>query len=664
MRVPPPSLRVSLPCNHSLQDKLKQRKPLNYMFDEKNLHAASSVTMEKEEEAEHDELILNYEEEMDERFFDVTRSDHDGNDTHQQPQPPQQNQQEANSLLLDNVAHGSSDSYHNFRELAQSAFAAPSSNGCSWHDAESDRPERQRMVIDISQLLYARKQGAQLTEQWLQELPHKARKLESCLYKQAASLDDYRNRDTLKWRLQRIARSITRQFLQAKSKQQVLAAAANETCIPSNGRDSFSPRQRRRSTGNIKPRSLGGEQGNGSLRDILLTHGSAESFSSTDADAADKIDFARSGMLRPIRRSSAAATTTNNSLSLVLASVPLEAASSDLMEQQSLETAQSLPSANEANASFEFEQQQPEQQQLLMGQEAAAATTNFYLNNNGLTSNHQLVETSESSATHREMQDLLTSQLLAQQQQIIRNIQQQEEMIQQLQQARLQQQGMPLGQHGGGVMMSADGSGNYAGPAAALYTPIQQMFIQEQERQQQLNAMYNGDFSSQQQFSMASLSTDQYTQSQMVMNGPMFQHQMGLPQTQLESQISMDFSNQSMLALDESARIQYALQNQQQQQQQQMLAPSQYSLMDGQQQQQQLLHPQQLLRSISGGMTYGNSSQATYDAQLAMPYDKPGDGGGGGLLALDAALAAHHAKTTDETDTRQRKRLSKDSFRW
>ena len=58
-----------------------------------------------------------------------------------------------------------------------------------------------------AKFLRARKQDP--TQQWLKELPHKARKLEQHLYKTAPSLEAYLDKATLKSRLKKVARAIS-----------------------------------------------------------------------------------------------------------------------------------------------------------------------------------------------------------------------------------------------------------------------------------------------------------------------------------------------------------------------------------------------------------------------------------------------------------------------
>lgn len=81
----------------------------------------------------------------------------------------------------------------------------------AWHSEAADKPHRETMIKEISQLLQARKKTAP-TKEWMQQLPHKARVLEDRLYRKAASLDGYLNRTTLKNRLRTLAVTITAHY--------------------------------------------------------------------------------------------------------------------------------------------------------------------------------------------------------------------------------------------------------------------------------------------------------------------------------------------------------------------------------------------------------------------------------------------------------------------
>ncbi|KAG7347221.1 hypothetical protein IV203_037336 [Nitzschia inconspicua] len=85
----------------------------------------------------------------------------------------------------------------------------------SWHSEAADLPHRQAMVQDIAKLLYARKKGRNPGRAWLERVPIKAKMLESQLYRNAASLEAYLNRSTLKVRLGKLASAITSIYKEA-----------------------------------------------------------------------------------------------------------------------------------------------------------------------------------------------------------------------------------------------------------------------------------------------------------------------------------------------------------------------------------------------------------------------------------------------------------------
>ena len=66
------------------------------------------------------------------------------------------------------------------------------------------------MITNIARLLQARKPNA--TAEWLQQLPLMARRLEETLFRNAASFEEYRDRSTLKRRLQAHAIALGQQL--------------------------------------------------------------------------------------------------------------------------------------------------------------------------------------------------------------------------------------------------------------------------------------------------------------------------------------------------------------------------------------------------------------------------------------------------------------------
>lgn len=72
------------------------------------------------------------------------------------------------------------------------------------------------IIFYRAKLLYARKKGKNPSRAWLERVPSKAKMLENQLYKNAASLEAYLNRSTLKVRLGKLASAITSHYKEAK----------------------------------------------------------------------------------------------------------------------------------------------------------------------------------------------------------------------------------------------------------------------------------------------------------------------------------------------------------------------------------------------------------------------------------------------------------------
>jgi len=145
-----------------------------------------------------------------------------------------------------------------------------------WHSEIVDKPHRESMIREISQLLQARKKSAP-TKEWMQQLPHKARVLEDRLYRKAPSLEDYLDRVTLKNRLRTLAVTITAHYkTNSKSRKQT----------------------KRSSTGSVHSQPGDGPIGE-SLSSDLDGPGSNEdpldALSSTGQDARDPAAAARNG---------------------------------------------------------------------------------------------------------------------------------------------------------------------------------------------------------------------------------------------------------------------------------------------------------------------------------------------------------------------------------
>mmetsp|Transcript_15215 Transcript_15215/g.33294 ORF Transcript_15215/g.33294 Transcript_15215/m.33294 type:complete len:611 (+) Transcript_15215:122-1954(+) len=94
------------------------------------------------------------------------------------------------------------------------------SNSRSWHSKTGDKQARQTMIGEIARLLKSRKK-TEPSEEWIKQLPHKARKLEERLYRSAPSLRAYQDLSTLKTRLLRVARDITKRYNGMKTRHSI-----------------------------------------------------------------------------------------------------------------------------------------------------------------------------------------------------------------------------------------------------------------------------------------------------------------------------------------------------------------------------------------------------------------------------------------------------------
>jgi len=131
----------------------------------------------------------------------------------------------------------------------------------SWHSETADLPHRKAMVQEIAQLLFARKKDNP-GKKWLDRLPLKARMLETQLYRNAASLEAYLDRTTLKARLGKLASAITSHFKDAvtgrrrgsqESSNSIRSVPDSFGATPSTPFDSLAepPKNRRSSTGGL-----------------------------------------------------------------------------------------------------------------------------------------------------------------------------------------------------------------------------------------------------------------------------------------------------------------------------------------------------------------------------------------------------------------------------
>ena len=109
----------------------------------------------------------------------------------------------------------------------------------SLHSAADD------FFLHSARLLKSRKK-TEPSNEWLQQLPHKARKLEERLYRAAPSLSAYQDLSTLKDRLQMVAQMITNQYAAAKSRHSFVSGARRMSALYAL-RNSFSATQQRNS---------------------------------------------------------------------------------------------------------------------------------------------------------------------------------------------------------------------------------------------------------------------------------------------------------------------------------------------------------------------------------------------------------------------------------
>ena len=89
--------------------------------------------------------------------------------------------------------------------LQQSTFPGRSAVPKPWHSSDHSSL-RESVAEEIVKILKSRKPNA--NDNWHDKLPHMARRLEDALYGEAATLDEYADRNTLKQRLQQLALSM------------------------------------------------------------------------------------------------------------------------------------------------------------------------------------------------------------------------------------------------------------------------------------------------------------------------------------------------------------------------------------------------------------------------------------------------------------------------
>lgn len=95
-----------------------------------------------------------------------------------------------------------------------------------WH-SEEDLQKRMIMTHRIMRLLQERKKDPE--QKWLQELPHKALRLEKHLYKAAPSLEAYMDETTLKHRLGKVANAMVKHIKIEKANQKHREMASTPT---------------------------------------------------------------------------------------------------------------------------------------------------------------------------------------------------------------------------------------------------------------------------------------------------------------------------------------------------------------------------------------------------------------------------------------------------
>lgn len=115
-----------------------------------------------------------------------------------------------------------------------------------------------------ARLLRARKK-TQPSQEWLQQLPHKARKLEERLYQTASSLEAYLDKRSLKRRLGKLALTISKQFREARRnpRNSVTSTTSNFSftsmaSLASSARSSFASHQGLRDSFSSVGQTVGG----------------------------------------------------------------------------------------------------------------------------------------------------------------------------------------------------------------------------------------------------------------------------------------------------------------------------------------------------------------------------------------------------------------------
>ena len=432
-------------------------------------------------------------------------------------------------------------------------------------------------------------------------------------------MDAYKDRETLKDRLQKLAQTITTHFLQAKGRHKQQSAVSRDSSKAA------------LEESHSKSRAL--NLNDASLREFIRANPHSNHFeaaSHTMRPLADpKTSFARSGMLHSVHASQ------NESLHRMLAGIPTEGPSR-------IASLGPMQLNQHYGLHHDYQQQQPQPQPQLQ-----PFLPTSYTSESGVAVQQPLLDPA-SAPLSKEMQDILTSQLLAQQQQIISNIRQQEELIRHLQNSRSNQYGDML-------------SGSVLGTNPPLYQSLQPSLFQGSHPLQPQMPVFEY------QTSLDMLDSTR----QMVMNGNMMRYQQGPNATNWNANDNtvQSIPSSGMVPTDGSLDQLAAIAAHQTHVSSHALAP-------------EILHPPQLQRSneIPPAAMLNDelppallrNNEIPYASQLAMPSNESS------FVTLDAALAAHEAKVgpiklkqddyghnNGNGGTKLRKKgLSKDSFCW
>jgi hypothetical protein len=279
------------------------------------------------------------------------------------------------------------------------------------------------------------------SQKWLQQLPHKARKLEELLYSTASSVEAYIDRTTLKVRLQKLAAQIAQQHQQSKRKQ------------PEETSEVQKPARRRRSVNPYSPSGTSAPASDTSMNEPDDIHSSLLGFLPVDTSIAET----RSGVSSRTLKTRA------------FASKP------------SPEDAPSINGHTDAHAKLYDDPSQFEGQ--ISQSEASPYSTSYGQFSPRRNSIQPAGTASSSSASN--LKEMMRTQLLLQQQQLVSNIQQQEEMIRKLQQSQFQP---PLSSHTHASVLPGNPLLQPMSPSA-FQQQQQLLLLQQQQRRMSLPAI-------------------------------------------------------------------------------------------------------------------------------------------------------------------------------